>query len=279
MQTESQRKNLLKPARAAQLTRKATELAGTLGVSGAMQFPNDFEKFTTVFPDYGIYIFDGVGSCCYASNTEAPNRAMLFYDRKLEHYHLMLNPDPYRLKKVFCYKCAKFHPIESSQYHVCGTTHQCTSCRVRFDSNEALAAHKAQTSYEQKRALTCTKCNRWNHSDDCAKTHSAFCKGLVWFCLRCKKHVPINEKEEHEAICGQEKTIKCKCCNKWVTEDHRCVIQSIPAPDDVLDKRKSWSAFDFETDIRPRQQHARSIGQATMVRRSRPGHVVHVLAG
>ena len=30
---------------------------------------------------------------------------------------------------------------------------------------------------------------------------------------------------------------------------------------------------------RPHQQHARSIGQATMVRRSRPGHVVNVLAG
>ena len=30
---------------------------------------------------------------------------------------------------------------------------------------------------------------------------------------------------------------------------------------------------------RPHQQRARSIGQATMVRRSRPGHVVHVLAG
>ena len=97
MQTDSQRKNLLKPARAAQLTRKATELADTLGVSGAMQFPNDFEKFTAVFPNYGVYIFDGVGSCCHAANTEADNHAMLFYDRKLEHFHLMLNPDPYRL--------------------------------------------------------------------------------------------------------------------------------------------------------------------------------------
>ena len=33
MQTDSQRKNLLKPARAAQLTRKANELAERIGVS------------------------------------------------------------------------------------------------------------------------------------------------------------------------------------------------------------------------------------------------------
>lgn len=260
MQTDSQRKNLLKPVRATQLTRKASDLADQIGVTGSMRFPDDFDKFTTVFPDYGIYIFDGIGSCCHAANTEAPNRAMLFYDRKLEHYHLMLNPDPYRLKKVFCYKCAKFHPIESSKYHVCGTTHRCPSCRVCFDTKEGLESHKAHTNYEQKRALTCTKCNHWNHSDECAQTHSTFCKGLVWFCLRCKQHVPINEKEEHEAICGQEKTIKCKCCNKWVPTDHRCSIQSLPAPDDALDKRKSWYAFDFETDITGAQHIVNAAG-------------------
>lgn len=255
MASDNERKNLKRASRAANFTKKATELGQRIGVNGAMTFPQDFEKFTVVFPDYAVYIFDGPGNCCCALNIEAEKRVMLFYDRKLEHYHVVNTPDPYRLKKVFCYRCAKFHPIESSQYHVCGTTHQCPCCRVRFDTKEALAAHKQQTSYDQKRALTCTKCNHWNHSDECARTHATFCKGLTWFCLKCRKHVKIEEKEQHDSICGEEKPVKCKCCNKWVGLDHRCVIQKLPEPDDPLDNRKSWFAFDFETDITRPEGH------------------------
>ena len=36
---------------------------------------------------------------------------------------------------------------------------------------------------------------------------------------------------------------------KWVEEDHRCFIQPIPEKDKPLDDKKSWHAFDFESDI------------------------------
>ena len=89
------------------------------------------------------------------------------------------------------------------------------SCRVRFENEAELAEHIAETNYGENKALTCGQCNHWCHSAECKEKHMTFCKGLAWFCLRCKKHVPIAEKEAHEAICSNPETraSKCKCCS------------------------------------------------------------------
>ena len=249
MSTDGARKHLLKPTRAAAATKKAEEFAKRLGIEREMKF-DDFSKFCDLEPDWGVVIFHGFDSVCYACHEERGKIAYLLFTGN--HYHVVRNPDGFDGggNKRFCHRCLKFFERGYIDFHTCeALQHRCSHCNERFETANGLCQHRNQTTKDEKRGMVCKNCNHWAHSANCMEAHK--CDGKTKLCLKCYKNYQLINRftgDEEPHICG---TRRCQCCQKMKPEDHRCFIQ----PVELSNAKRTYVAFDFECDIISTDHH------------------------
>src|SRR5437868_2518205 len=168
------------------------------------------------------------GKYSVTSTTQPPNEQVIYLWRlnlgkNKYHFHLISNIRGFFACHYYCTTCDKKY---SEKFR-----HDCpTHCRRCFRNN----------CEKSNNTVLCPKCNRVCRTIDCLEHHKAICYQF-WFCSQCYTEFKRSEIDISKHICG---TTKCKGCEKYENEDHRCYMQNIAAKE----TKNGYIYFDFETD-------------------------------
>ena len=244
MAPDVKRRNLLKKARASQLTTEVLKLSREIDQepSDAMSF-TDFDKFTAKHPDYQIvFLSKGPQGVVFTYETEAkvdePDKIHIFWDSEQSHYHLIHDVNKFTNDRGYNHKwCDKCHKSVLKAHfanHKCVDV-KCKCCTSRFATESQLQEHMAPKQWR-----SCHKCNMPMVSDECQAAH--VCDGKSWRCGGCKKWMLSEQKDAH--VCGEK---KCEACGEYYTGDnHRCFIQKLENNEDHSEDPQYW-VYDFES--------------------------------
>ena len=200
-----------------------------------------FKAFTDANPKYRVVIIsEFYHIVADTENEDYEEKIWLFYDCKLNHYHLITDVDAFINDKQghykWCHDCNKRFYKTTFQNHSCGKL-VCKLCKTRFNNQLVYEEHK-QLRYTSD---PCPNCNCKCNGSECLENHILTCKGKNWFYPCCNKWGRTLDKHNHK--CGWS---WCKNCEAYLEDNHRCHIKAMEYKDNGL---KPVVCFDFESWI------------------------------
>jgi hypothetical protein len=223
----------------------------------------DFEKFVKYNPKYSITIMSSLDTIVYETeNEDAEKHIYLYYDVKIEHYHLITNVESFvndeKGNYRFCFGCKKRMLKTTFKKHTCSAL-QCKLCFTKFDNKEQFTEHLRLSGS----SANCPHCNIKCRGAECLHKHingtdkRKGCDGKNWFYECCYKQYLEEGYSKGEAVAkswgrSEDKDKHdcnykyCRHCDDYLPISHRCHIQ----PKVVKDKGLvNLIAFDFESWI------------------------------
>jgi hypothetical protein len=249
-------KNLRKPARFNQWTKKAVEIGKSIEVTGRMAF-TDFDKWADIHSKQ-VNILSDMFQEIYKTETEYIDRIYLYYDAKQEHYHYIndvnsATNDMERNRK-WCFNCNKSFLKVSFQGHKCKET-VCSLCKTDFKTLTERENH-----FKSKHWIQCEECFVKCPTQCCFDKHSSKCEGKMKKCNECKKYIKDKHYEEHK--CGE---IFCKSCETYhFDKNHRCCIKPLTDSYIIINGKRHYAhwvpgkniwAYDFESKFMENNIH------------------------
>jgi len=229
----------------------------------------DMEKFVIENPKYNINIVSDFYTIIYETqNEEAEEIIYLFYDKKIEHYHLITNIEAFMNDKQghykYCFDCKKRLYYTTFKNHTCdGNT--CKLCFKKFPNKEEYIKHLELSGTSSN----CPKCNIRCRGAQCLYDHingigkRKGCDGKNWFYDCCFKKYIKEGYSKNEAVrksWGRAEDKErhnceykyCKHCDDYLPIKHRCFIKEKEIKDKGL---VNLVAFDFESWIDEEGNH------------------------
>lgn len=251
-------KNLRKPTRKKQLDRLAKEMCDKLKIYKGMSF-NDFETFSKLFKRQ-VIIVSGRKDTLHHTEDYREDKdddtkiVFIYYDRTIEHYHLITNIDGListnSQRNKYCVHCKCSYSSSTFKNHKC-VKNKCRCCNSYKKHDQT------------KNWVNCPHCNRFCLNEECLKLHienyhtykksnrkTKRVKGSIrdatdWKCKSCKLVMPIERHRENKHICGEAKCENCEIytCDK----NHRCNVLKNELTIPSLGLGETYYAFDFES--------------------------------
>ena len=238
-------------------TKDTKALCSKIKVKGRMTFL-DFDKFVEVFPQYKISVASDLNNILYETdNKDYDEEIWLYYDKRLEHYHLIsningfMNKDSKKSGKYkFCSCCRKTFEYRSYDKHSCSGL-KCNLCGIVFETKKEKDEHMSCP----KSDFSCKVCNLKCRGDECLEFHQngngkrKGCRSKQWFFPCCMKEgygvMNCWGRQEDKEIHKCDHAF-CKTCDEYKPRTHRCWIKGREHKDKGL---VSLIAFDFESFI------------------------------
>lgn len=232
-------------------TKEANKLCSQINVFGRMNFL-DFEKFVNIYPKYKVSIASDLNNILYETdNKEYEAEIWLYFDNRINHYHLISNINGFMNKTSnksgkykFCSCCRKTFEYRTFDKHKCSGL-KCNLCNMTFETQEEKDKHMKN----EKSEYACSVCNLKCRGEECLKLHEKKCKSKQWFfpcCLKEGYSVMKCWGRPEDISCHKCDHAFCNTCNEYKPRQHRCWIKPREPKDKGL---VSLIAFDFESFI------------------------------
>lgn len=232
-------------------TKEANKLCSQINVFGRMNFL-DFEKFVNIYPKYKVSIASDLNNILYETdNKEYEEEIWLYFDNRINHYHLISNINGFMNKTSnksgkykFCSCCRKTFEYRTFDKHKCSGL-KCNLCNMTFETQEEKDKHMKN----EKSEYACSVCNLKCRGEECLKLHEKKCKSKQWFfpcCLKEGHSVMKCWGRPEDISCHKCDHAFCNTCNEYKPRQHRCWIKPREPKDKGL---VSLIAFDFESFI------------------------------
>lgn len=267
LKNKDDRSNIRRKTRTNQYYKNLDKVCSYMGVKKLTFL--DMEKFIIHNTKYNITIISDFYTTIYEThNDEAEETIYLFYDKKIEHYHLITNIESFMNNSEgdykYCFDCKKRMYKTAFKNHKC-TGLKCNLCHCSFDNKNDYFKHmnKAGTSDN------CPHCNIKCRGAECLHNHVhgngklKGCDGKSWFYDCCfKKYINegLPKQEAIKKAWGRSEDKEhhkcdykfCNHCQEYLPIDHRCFIKEKEIKDKGL---VNLVAFDFESWIDEEGNH------------------------
>ena len=278
LMNDQQRKDITKTKKISAFKKRAIKLSKEIQCESAMCF-TDFKKFTDIYKEYNVKIYDGV-SCIFEIGV-GEKEISIFYDSSIKHYHYVIKVESFMKKQngdKYCEKCKMTYKRKCD----CYKDNKKTICRVC----QGECSFKVGFKNNEKKICAYTRCcniTDWRDDINVEVEENNFpcfkCKKM--FNEKCNyvKYTEQNEIHEDNINITDEKVLlyKRKCgmfnkgdtrcnlqhacgysycttCDRTMPLKHRCIIPSKQLPKGKSGYARVWS-FDMESVLEDGQPH------------------------